>query len=129
MSRPAATLDVRLGGLGASVVDRVVAAVAARAELPIDRISDAQLAAGAICAGAAEERRRLPLELELGSGGLTMSVGPLRRGQAGALLEAARVPGIERVVETLADAHAVEADGDEGERLVLRFGRTTADRD
>jgi serine/threonine-protein kinase RsbW len=128
MSRPAAALDVRLGVLGASVVDRVVAAVAARAELPIDRISDAQLAAGAICAGAAEEHRRLPLELRHSPDGLAMSVGPLRRGQAGALLDAARVPGIERVVETLADTHAVEGDG-EGERLVLRFDRAGGGRD
>jgi hypothetical protein len=126
---PAATLDVRLGPLGASVVDRVVAAVAARAELPIDRISDAQIAAGAICAGAADERRRLPLRLAFGDQGLTMTVGPLRRGQASGLLESARVPGIEHVVETLADTHAVEADGDGAEQLVLRFarpaGRTT----
>lgn len=122
--RPVASLDVRLGALGASVVDRVVAAVAARAELPIDRISDAQLAASAICAGAADDRERLAIQLAHEPGGLRMAVGPLEVGEGDALLAAARVPGIDRVVETLADEHAITREREGDEHLVLRFART-----
>lgn len=119
------TLEVRLGPARGAVVDRVVAALAARADLPIDRLADAQLAANAVCAGAQGhgDPARLRMRLTPDDAGLTIVIGPVAAGRGRDLVRDAAVPGVENVIERLADDHRVESAPGGGDLLVLRFAR------
>jgi hypothetical protein len=121
----AGTLRVRSERLLAPVLERVVAALGARVDLPIDRLSDAQLVASALAAAA---RRQAPggalsVDLTASSGAIGLSVGPLPAGAAARLVADTAVPGLGPVLERLADRWEVVA-GDGGtERLDLSIGR------
>jgi hypothetical protein len=117
---PAARLVIRRPELAGPVLERVVAALAARVDLPVDRLSDAQIAAAAAVAAAGPLLTDGPLcvEIEGAPGEITMRLGPLPQGGAARVVEDSAVPGVGAIVERLVDRWSVDPDGD-GERLSL----------
>jgi serine/threonine-protein kinase RsbW len=106
----------------APVLARVVGALAARRDLPVDRVSDVVLMTDAI-AGAAPERfsdGRVRLGLDERDGGIDLRLGPMESGAATRIREELAVPDVGGSLETLADELTVEESGD-GEYLVIRF--------
>ncbi|HET9162358.1 MAG TPA: ATP-binding protein [Solirubrobacterales bacterium] len=104
------------------VLARVVAALAARRDLSVDRVSDTLLVTDAI-ASAAPDRfadGRVRLGLDERDGGIDLRLGPMEAGAAGHIREELEVPDVGGSLETLADALAVE-ESDDGEYLVIRF--------
>jgi serine/threonine-protein kinase RsbW len=120
----AGTLRLREPSLFEPVLERVVAALAARVDLPVDRLSDAQLMAAALASGA---RRHAPdgtlcVELAVAPQTVSLSVGPLPPGTASRLVADSAVPGLGPVLERLADSWAVTRDEEGRERLELTIG-------
>jgi serine/threonine-protein kinase RsbW len=115
------------GPLVGPVLRRVVGMVAARADLPLDRLDDAVLIADLIAARAPTHvvDTNVDVELESTPRTLDLRVGPLREGGARALVIDAAVPGVGNVVEQLTDELQVESeDGAEFLRLRLAYGGT-----
>ena len=104
------------------VLARVVGALAARRELPVDRLSDAVLVTDAIAAAApgcfADGRVRLDLDDH--DGGVELRLGPMGRGAAERVREELEVPDVGGSLEALADELGVDRCGD-GDYLVIRF--------
>jgi hypothetical protein len=117
---PAARLVIRRPELAGPVLERVVAALAARVDLPVDRLSDAQIASVAAVAAANPLLRdgALCVEVDGAPGELTVRLGPLPQGAAARVVEDSAVPGVGAIVERLVDRWSVDPDGD-GERLSL----------
>jgi serine/threonine-protein kinase RsbW len=117
-------VSVAAGPLVEPIFRRVVGAVAARADLPVDRLEDAVLVADALAAraGAHASDGRATFALHPGRRSLDLRIGPLLAGGGRELIASAALPGLGNVVERLADEVAVEADG-AGEflRVVLRY--------
>jgi serine/threonine-protein kinase RsbW len=109
------------GALLGPVVARVISILAARADLSVDRLSDAVLLGDAISARAPAEFTDgvARLEAEERGGELLLRVGPLVDGAGDRLLEAMRIPEIGGTLERLADEIRVDRDG--AESLVLRI--------
>lgn len=106
----------------APVLSRVVAALAARRDLSIDRVSDAVLVTDAI-AGAAPARfadGRVRLGLDERQRGIDLRLGPMEAGAARRIRGELKVPDVGGSLEALADELTVEESGD-GEYLVIRF--------
>jgi serine/threonine-protein kinase RsbW len=101
--------------------------LAARADLPLDRLDDAVLVADLIAARAPAHvvQGRVDVTLESGSRTLSLRVGPLRPGGGAALIVDAAVPGVGNVIEQLADELTV-APGDDAEYLHVRLAYTAA---
>ncbi len=80
---------VAAGPLAGPVISRVIAIAAARAHLPVDRLSDALAIADAVVEHATPlvAKERLELATTGAGGWLELRVGPLRHGSAGRLLE------------------------------------------
>lgn len=106
----------------APVLARVVGALAARRDLPVDRVSDAVLVTDAIAAAAPSRFAdgRVQLGLEERAGGIDLRLGPMEPGAAARIREEMEVPDIGGSLETLADELAVE-DSEDGEYLIIRF--------
>jgi serine/threonine-protein kinase RsbW len=104
------------------VLARVVAALAARRDLTIDRVSDAVLVTDAIAAAAPSRFAdgRVRLGLDDGEGGIELRLGPMDPGAAKAIREELEVPDVGGSLEALADGLTVE-ESDDGEYLVIRF--------
>lgn len=104
------------------VLARVVGALAARRDLPVDRVSDAVLVTDAISAAAPKRFAdgRVRLGLDESDGGIDLRLGPMEAGAAGHIREDLRVPDVDGSLEKLADELAVE-EYDDGEYLVIRF--------
>jgi serine/threonine-protein kinase RsbW len=106
----------------APVFARVVGALAARRDLPVDRVSDVVLVTDAIAAAApsrfADGRVRLGLDER--DGGIDLRLGPMEGGAATRIREELEVPDLGSSLEALADELAVE-EHDDGEYLVIRF--------
>src|SRR3954447_10112891 len=87
--RPATELTMPAGALLAPVLSRVISILAARANLPVDRLSDAVLLGDAIAAQAAGEfpEGRAQIEVDENDGQLRLRVGPLVEGGGDRLLE------------------------------------------
>jgi hypothetical protein len=96
--------------------------LAARADLPLDRLDDAVLVADLIAARAPAHvsGSRVDVALEPGARSLSLRVGPLREGGGQALIIDAAVPGVGNVIEQLADELRVAPDG-EREYLHVRL--------
>lgn len=111
--------DEALGGM---VVSRVVSALAARASLSVDRLSDILLLSDAIASqratGFADGQTRTAIE-ETGDG-ITVRVGPLNDGTGEQMLAGLAIPSLDASLVTLADEALVER-GERGEHLVLRI--------
>ena len=98
-------LSVESGPLVGPVLARVVGMLAARADLPVDRLDDAVLVADSIAAGAPAHAvdGRVTVQLVSDERMLELRVGPLKCGGGDAMLADAAVPGVGSVVERLVD--------------------------
>ena len=119
----AGRLTMRAEDLREPVLERVVAALAARVDLPLDRLSDAQLASSVLIRGANRHAVDgvVRVELDVEDGAVGLSVGPLPAGQ-GSQMVAEDVPGVGPVLERLVDAWSVEPIDDSTETLRLSIG-------
>ena len=111
----------------APVLSRALAALAARHEITIDRISDAMLLSDAISAGAPMGFADGQIRLSIADrpAGVEVRVGPMRTGGADRLRESLALPGVGGSIEVLADELRVERD-DEGEFLVVGIAALSA---
>ena len=107
-------VSVASGPLVGPVLRRVVGMLAARADLPLDRLDDAVLVADLIAARAPAHvaHGTVDVTLEPDDRALQLRVGPLRPGGGRALIVDAAVPGVGNVIEQLADELDVQDDGD-----------------
>jgi hypothetical protein len=122
---PAARIRVRRQDLCEPVLERVVSALGARVDLPLDRLADAQLVAGAVAAAARRHSAdgELRVDLDAGQGTISLTVGALPSGGAGRVMSDTTIPGVGGVLERLVDAWRVEPDDADGrERLILAIG-------
>jgi serine/threonine-protein kinase RsbW len=108
--------------LARAVLPRILCALAARAYFSTDRISDTELLADTIVAEAegSFSASRVNVEVELKPRDLQLRIGPLRAGQAEAVIEATTIRGLGSVLERLADGHEVSREGT-SETLGLRL--------
>jgi hypothetical protein len=116
------TVSIAAGPLVGPVLRRVVGMLAARADLPLDRLDDAVLVADLIAARAPSHVAAEPVDVALAPGPrtLTLRIGPLRPGGGQALVIDAAVPGVGNVIEQLADELTIDPDGD-AEYLEVRL--------
>ncbi|HWH13932.1 MAG TPA: hypothetical protein VNT51_04245, partial [Miltoncostaeaceae bacterium] len=115
-------LDLARGPLGVAVARRVVSAVCAQAGLGVDRLQDAAILAETLAEiGPRADGARLRMELQAARGAVTVRVGPLPAGGAGALRAQSEVPGVGSVLERLADTLDVRQT-EAGDEVVLSFG-------
>ena len=125
----ATTVSIVAGPLVGPVLRRVVGMLAARADLPLDRLDDAVLVADLIAARAHAHVSgdRVDVALEPGPRSLSLRVGPLRDGGGQALIVDAAVPGVGNVIQQLADELTVSPEAG-GEYLLVRlaYAATTA---
>jgi serine/threonine-protein kinase RsbW len=115
-------VSIASGPLVGPVLRRVVGMLAARADLPLDRLDDAVLVADLVAARAPSHSRNdaVQVELECEPRTLDLRIGPLRPGGGQALIADASVPGVGNVIEQLADDLAVQTE-DGSEYLQLRL--------
>ena len=115
-------VSVAAGPLVAPVLRRVVGMLAARADLPLDRLDDAVLVADLIAARAPGHVQggTVDVALESGDRSLVLRLGPLQPGGGRALVTEATVPGVGNVIEQLADEVEV-APAEHGEDLVVHL--------
>jgi hypothetical protein len=115
------TVTIANGPLVGPILRRVVAMLAARADLPVDRLDDAVLVADTISArtGRHVVQERLEVTVETAQRSLVLRFGPLGTGGGQGLLDDAAVPGLGNVVERLADDLAIETDGTAGSEFVV----------
>jgi hypothetical protein len=108
-------VSIASGPLVGPVLRRVVGMLAARADLPLDRLDDAVLVADLIASRAPAHvtAASVDVDLETSERTLFLRVGPLRPGGGDALIVDAVVPGVGNVIEQLADDISVKAQGDE----------------
>ena len=120
-------VSIASGPFVAPVLRRVVGMLAARADLPLDRLDDAVLVADLIAARAPAHvlAATVDIELETGPRTLSLQIGPLRPGGAQALIVDAAVPGVGSVIEQLADDVSVGTNTDH-EVLVVRLAYAAA---
>jgi hypothetical protein len=107
-------VSIASGPLVGPVLRRVVGMLAARADLPLDRLDDAVLVADLIAsrAPAHVSATSVDVDLETGDRTLFLKVGPLKPGGGDALIVDAVVPGVGNVIEQLADDISVQPKGD-----------------
>jgi hypothetical protein len=111
-TEPETTVSIASGPLVGPILRRVVGMLAARADLPLDRLDDAVLVADLIAARAPAHSvdDKINVALDPGERSLGLRVGPLRQGGGRALIVDAAVPGVGNVIEQLADGLDVQAD-------------------
>ncbi len=113
---------VRSPELLAPVLARVVGVLAARRELPVERVSDAVLLTDAIAAAApqrfADDSVRLALADE--EDGVVVRLGPMEAGGAESIRSELVLPEVGGSLESLADDFSVDATA-EGDYLAIRF--------
>ncbi len=129
MSANGTTLvSVAAGPLVAPVLRRVVGMLAARADLPLDRLDDAVLVADLIAARAPGHVNGATVDVALESGDrlLVLRVGPLRSGGGTAIVTEAAVPGVGNVIEQLADELDVASENG-SEYLLVRLAWASGD--
>ncbi len=116
------SVSVAAGPLVAPVLRRVVGMLAARADLPLDRLDDAMLVTDMIANRAQKHvlGATVDVDMEPGVRSLSLRIGPLRAGGGRALVAEAAVPGVGNVIEQLSDEISV-SDGPGGEYLLLRL--------
>jgi serine/threonine-protein kinase RsbW len=108
------TVSIAAGPLVGPILRRVVGMLAARADLPLDRLDDAVLVADLIAARAPAHvlGGTVDVAFEPGPRTLSLRVGPLRPGGGDALVVDAAVPGVGNVIEQLADELRVSPEGE-----------------
>jgi hypothetical protein len=115
---------IACGPLLPRVLDRLLGALAARADLSVDRLNDLSLVGDAVSAVASESvaNRRLQVIAMPRQGGLALSFGPFVPGGAARVRRAGGLPGGGDLFTTVAEQIEVESDGD-AELLTLQIGR------
>jgi hypothetical protein len=128
VTEPATTVSIASGPLVGPILRRVVGMLAARADLPLDRLDDAVLVADLVAARAPAHVANATVDVVLASStrALDLRVGPLRPGGGQALVVDAAVPGVGNVIEQLADGLEVETEG-EHEFLRVRLAYAESD--
>lgn len=118
-----ARLDGEVGPLLGPVLARLVGGLAARAELPLDRVEDAVLIAEALASAAQIEVAdgRLALRIDSSPGALHVRVGPLSAGGAERIIAAAHAGEAGDVLRTLADRVKVSTQQRRGEHLAIEL--------
>ena len=111
----------------APVLASIVGALAARHDLPVERISDAVLVTDAIAAAAPSRfaDRRVRLHLEDDEGSIQLRLGPMEPGAGEQIREELRVPDLGGSLESLADNISVE-DSEDGEYVLISFAAAAA---
>ena len=99
-------LDVLPGRLAEAAAARAAGAIAARVDLPVDRLEDVVLVLGLLLSGAPRDAS-LRVELDGVMGALTVRVGPYADGEPDRLV-AAPGPGGRPLLSTLAGAAATD---------------------
>jgi serine/threonine-protein kinase RsbW len=104
------------------VLARMVGALAARRDLPVDRVSDAVLITDAIAGAAPGRFADGCVRLGLGESdrGLELRLGPMEKGAAGEIRRELDVPDVGGSLEALADEFVVE-ESDDGDYVIVRF--------
>ena len=115
---------IACGPLLPRVLDRLLGALAARADLSVDRLNDLSLVGDAVSAVAAESvaNARLQVIATPREGGLALSFGPFVPGGAARVRRAGGLPGGGDLFSSVAKQVDVQPDGD-AERLSLQIGR------
>jgi serine/threonine-protein kinase RsbW len=113
--------------LVAPVLSRALAALAARHEITVDRISDAMLLSDAISAGAPKVFKDGQVRLSIAdrSEGVELRIGPMESGGADRLRGSLELPEAQGSIEALADELRVEQDED-GDFLVVGIASISA---
>jgi serine/threonine-protein kinase RsbW len=121
-SSDATEIVVGSSELLAPILSRIVGALAARRDLPVDRLSDAVLLADAIADAAPGHFAEGKVKLELADrdGSLDLRLGPMQDGAAAEIQDRLRVPDVGGSLATLADELSVQEDA-EGDYLAIRF--------
>jgi serine/threonine-protein kinase RsbW len=104
------------------VLARMVGALAARRDLPVDRVSDAVLITDAIAGAAPGRFADGCVRLGLGESekGLELRLGPMEKGAAGEIRRELDVPEVGGSLEMLADDFVVD-ESEDGDYLIVRF--------
>ena len=112
------------GPLLPQVLDRLLGALANRADLSVDRLNDLALVGDAVSAAAAESvtGRRLDVIATPTDGGIDLSFGPFAPGGAARVRRAGGLPGGGDLFSGVAKEVEVVQDGG-SERLTLRIVR------
>jgi hypothetical protein len=115
---------IACGPLLSRVLDRLLGALAARADLSVDRLNDLALVGDAVSAVAAESvvDRRLDVIATPTDGGLELSFGPFAPGGAARVRRAGGLPGGGDLFSGVARQVDVVQDGG-SERLTLQIER------
>jgi hypothetical protein len=121
-------VSIAAGPLVGPVLRRVVGMLAARADLPLDRLDDAVLVADLVAARAPAHVAAGTVDVAFSTRAraIELRVGPLRSGGGRALVVDAAVPGVGNVIEQLADALEVETEGGQ-EYLVVQLAYAGSD--
>ena len=119
---PGTAIQVSDERIGAPVIGRVLAVLAARTDFPVDRLTDTMLIADALAANAAAgfEDGNIRMVVEDGDGSIRVRVGPMQEGAAARLRSELEIPGLGATLEKLADEVSVDEDS-KGEFLSLRM--------
>jgi serine/threonine-protein kinase RsbW len=119
--RPQTELSVTDNDLASLVVSRVLSAIGTRADLSIDRLSDAVLLGDAVASSPESfVDGRIRVAFEDSDRTIVATLGPLKEGAAERLLESLEVPEVGASLRKLADEVEVESDVG-GDRLRLRI--------
>jgi hypothetical protein len=127
VSAYAGRVRVRRADLGEPVLERLVMALAARVDLSVDRVADAQLVVEALVETISRRSPDGVLDVVLAAGpaGVDLSVGPLPAGGAAQVVADSAVPGVGVVLDRLVDQWGVEPLDAGGEVLRLTIGPGT----
>jgi hypothetical protein len=116
-------VDVSIGDprFAAAVLERLVSAAAARAELPVDRVINALTVVDALVYAADAVLGDNPrnLQVTIGEGTLGLRVDQLVDGQAEAIRTAANVPSVGDVFERTTTSVTIENDGTHSALVIL----------
>ena len=110
------------GDVGRGILARVIGALAARAEFPIDRLQDTVLLGDAVSAHTADDfvGGRLGVSIVDGDGTLDVTVGPLSEGGAERLLAQMELPGGGSLRSLARSVDVKREQGDEAEYLYFK---------
>ncbi len=113
------------GPIADAVLRRLVSAVAAQGDLPIDRIQDATLIMDSLLGAIATDRVSallMPLER-----GIEIAIGPLPDGEGSRILSATELPEVGSVVHGLSDRVWIDTQRGPQEYLCVLVGKNGTD--
>jgi hypothetical protein len=117
-------VHVTAGPIADAVLRRLVSAVAAQGEVPIDRIHDATLIMDSLLGALATDRVSavlMPLQR-----GIEIAIGPLQDGEGARILDATALPELGSVVRGLGDRVWIDTQRGPQEYLCVLVGQNGA---